>query len=562
MHMFPQRTYIKGCSISVASPAMISISLNQYSKLLQALVLVVGSLLCYVIFQVSRIAYRNATSPLRHLKGPKSPSFLLGNFKEMIDDPRLTTKWEMEFGRTFLYKSLFSINELYTSDITAISRILTNGSLYQKTSASLSNAEIMLGSGLLAVENDEHRRHRKIMNPAFGVGQIRLMTEVFFEKGAQLRDIWAQQLDNDGVARINVSAWLLRATLDIIGQAGFNYQFESLQANGNSSELNEVFNQLFHSPEANRYTTFRMSQGIFPILKLVPWPGRKLTHTTREKMFAIGRQLVATSKTDVKGRGEGTGDKRDLLSILVKANMSTAIPEKQRMSEAEVVAQMPTFFFAGHETTSSAMAWALHVLSENPAVQNKLREELLTIPKDDPTMDELNALPYLESVIRETMRLHPPVIFTQRMAVEDDVLPLSTPYTDRLGKTHNTIPIPKGQMLQIPILAVNTDKDIWGQDAAEFNPERWEKVPEAASAIPSVWAHQLTFLAGPHNCIGFRFSLVEIKVLLFTLIRAFEFEPALPKGAVGPVLNRILQRPGDLTNAGKGIPLVVKPYKA
>ncbi|KAJ6467580.1 cytochrome P450 [Mycena vitilis] len=493
-------------------------------------------------------------------KAPKSPSFLLGNFKEMIDDPRLTTKWEMEFGRNLL------INELYTSDITAISRILTNGSLYQKTSASLSNAEIMLGSGLLAVETmstdgtPPPRRPELSFynqNPAFGVGQIRLMTEVFFEKGAQLRDIWAQQLDNDGVARINVSAWLLRATLDIIGQAGFNYQFESLQANGNSSELNEVFNQLFHSPEANRYTTFRMSQGIFPILKLVPWPGRKLTHTTREKMFAIGRQLVATSKTDVKGRGEGTGDKRDLLSILVKANMSTAIPEKQRMSEAEVVAQMPTFFFAVRR-----LAWALHVLSENPAVQNKLREELLTIPKDDPTMDELNALPYLESVIRETMRLHPPVIFTQRMAVEDDVLPLSTPYTDRLGKTHNTIPIPKGQMLQIPILAVNTDKDIWGQDAAEFNPERWEKVPEAASAIPSVWAHQLTFLAGPHNCIGFRFSLVEIKVLLFTLIRAFEFEPALPKGAVGPVLNRILQRPGDLTNAGKGIPLVVKPYKA
>jgi cytochrome P450 len=84
-------------------------------------------------------------------------------------------------------------------------------------------------------------------------------------------------------------------------------------------------------------------------------------------------------------------------------------------------------------------------------------------------------------------------------------------------------------MIHIPILAVNTDKEIWGEDATEFKcvmkykgaleagtlthffsrPERWEKVPNAASAIPGVWANILTFFAGPHNCIGFRFSLAE-----------------------------------------------------
>jgi cytochrome P450 len=91
-------------------------------------------------------------------------------------------------------------------------------------------------------------------------------------------------------------------------------------------------------------------------------------------------------------------------------------------------------------SASTATAWALFALSENIPAQNKLREELLTISSDNPTMDELNSLPYLENVIRETMRAHAPVMFTQRMAMEDDVLPLSKPYVDREGKSHDNLP--------------------------------------------------------------------------------------------------------------------------
>ncbi|KAJ7241325.1 cytochrome P450 [Mycena haematopus] len=117
-----------------------------------------------------------------------------------------------------------------------------------------------------------------------------------------------------------------------------------------------------------------------------------------------------------------------------------------------------------------------------------------------------------------------------------------------------------GQRIHIPILAINTDKEIWGDDAGEFRPERWEKIHDAASAIPGVWANLLTFFAGPHNCIGFRFSLVEIKALLFTLIRAFEFEEAV-KGGIGRVAVGILQRPTVLgEDPSSGLPLIVKPY--
>jgi cytochrome P450 len=127
--------------------------------------------------------------------------------------------------------------------------------------------------------------------------------------------------------------------------------------------------------------------------------------------------------------GEKTlGGRRDLLSILLKANMSTNIPETQRLTDAEVIARACL-------CCSGNLVLTLFALSENIPAQNKLREEVLTTSGDNPTMDELNSLPYLENVIRETMRVHAPVMFTQRMAMEDDVLPLSKPYADRENRT-------------------------------------------------------------------------------------------------------------------------------
>ncbi|KAJ7106843.1 cytochrome P450 [Mycena crocata] len=173
-------------------------------------------------------------------------------------------------------------------------------------------------------------------------------------------------------------------------------------------------------------------------------------------------------------------------------------------------------------------------------------------------MDELNSLPYLEIVIRETMRVYAPVASLSRMAMQDDVLPFSKPFIDVKGNSHDSLPIPKGYMLHIPILAVNTDPAIWGSDAAEFKPERWEKLPEEVSAIPGVWGNLITFYAGPHNCIGFRFSVAEMKAIVFTLVRAFEFENAVPKGGIGRLAG-VVQRPVVIGESESGLPLIVKP---
>ncbi|KAJ6605399.1 cytochrome P450 [Mycena vulgaris] len=531
----------------------------------QILLPVAATLLCYGLLHLGQSVYRHLTSPLRRVVGPKSPSLILGNFKQMADDFHLTQKWRNEFGPNFMFKGLFSISELHTSDLKAINHIVTNSTLYQKAPSTLARLQPLLGRGILGVELDEHKRHRRVMNPAFGSAQIRVVTEVFVEKAIQLRDIWAGKIaQENGKAQIDVLSGVRRMTLDVIGQAGFNYDFDALERKGKPNELNEVFTQLFHSPQANRYRLFMSSQAILPILGLLPVPGTNIRHAARTKMDSIGSQIVTSNKANIKATDDekALGGRRDLLGILLKANLSPNIPEKQRLSEAEVIAQIPTFFFAGHETTSSATSWALHALSLNTDAQNQLRKELLTISTDSPTMDELNSLPYLEMVVRETMRVHAPVVFTQRMAMEDDVLPLAKPYIDKDGNSHDSLPIPKGQMIHIPILAVNTDKEIWGEDATEFKPERWETIPDNASHIPGVWANLLTFFAGPHNCIGFRFSLVELKSLLFTLIRAFEFEAAVHKGGIGST--GVIQVPMVLAESGKGsgLPLLVKPFNA
>lgn len=139
----------------------------------------------------------------------------------------------------------------------------------------------------------------------------------------------------------------------------------------------------------------------------------------------------------------------------------------------------------------------------------------------------------------------------------------------------------KGQTIHIPILAVNTDTELWGPDAAEWRsalpkrfraktltkanahlnrPERWEDLPASASSIPGVWANLLTFFAGPHNCIGFRFAVLELKAMLFTIIRAFEIEASVPAGEIARSM--LPQRPIVVMNGSKqaALPLIFKPY--
>ena len=123
---------------------------------------------------------------------------------------------------------------------------------------------------------------------------------------------------------------------------------------------------------------------------------------------------------------------------------------------------------AGHETTSTAVTWTLFALTQASDVQSKLREELRGVGTDTPSMDVLAALPYLDKVVKESLRLNAPVPMTERLSMKDDLIPVSKPYTDRNGVERDTIAIKKNDPIMIPSLIVNRHKAFWGEDANEF----------------------------------------------------------------------------------------------
>ncbi|KAH9915332.1 cytochrome P450 [Fomitopsis serialis] len=522
------------------------------------------ALLIYVLWKVARILLAPLWSTLRDLPGPASPSLIYGNLSDIhkADDSVLHEAWVEEHGPTITYKGWLNSHKLYTLDTRALGHILSHSHDYAKPAMDAFFLGKIVGQGLLVVEGDQHRQQRRVMNPAFGYAQIRGLTEIFVEKAQQLRDFWSDQIAVAGApARIDVTAGLGKMTLDVIGLAGFNYDFNALDDKPN--ELNQAFTTMFQAITSASTGLAVVLKYAFPILDIIPDSFAKGTNTAQAVARRVGMQLIQDKKAEVmrtsdeKGVGDALGS-RDLLTLLIKANMSTDIPVSQRLSDEDVLAQVPTFLIAGHETTSYGTGWALFALAQAPLIQRKLREELLGVQTDTPSMDELNALPYLDAVVRETMRLHAPVPATARVACKDDMIPLNTPYTDRHGQVHDHVK--------------HTDSDtdsrseptqaLWGEDAFEFKPERWEKLPEAVQSIPGVWGNLMTFIGGPRACIGYRFSLVEMKALLFVLVRAFELELALPANDIIKK-SAIVQRPyiRDQVERGSQLPLLFKPYQ-
>ncbi|KAJ7291595.1 cytochrome P450 [Mycena rebaudengoi] len=511
---------------------------------------VIATLGLYSLIRIFQLIYEDIRSPLRSVAGPRAGQWFLGNIMDVRENigGSLEREWFHQYGRTFRLNGFFGLSQLYTRDTKALAHILSNSYVYQKSVLARYNLGRIVGPGVLVVEEDAHKQQ----NPAFGAPQIRELTGIFIEKSIQLRDVWlGEAAKKDGVGNIDVLSWLSKGTLDIIGLAGFNYKFNSLDPSAARDEFDEAFTTV----TATQMNFMSLVKAHYPILRAIPTKMDTIISNSQAVMMRIGRELLRESKSAIaEGGAFQDGRTRDLLSLLVRANTSKDIPESQRLSESDedVLAQVPTFLVAGHETTSTSATWALFALTQNVAAQKRLRDD----------MDELNALSYLDFVVRETLRLYAPVPLTGRVAMRDDLIPLSTPYTDVNGTMHESLRILKGQEIWLPILELNRDAEIWGPDALEFKPERWEASIPVTNSIPGVWGHMLTFLGGPRGCIGFRFSLVEMKALLFTLVRGLEFELALPAADIGVRLGEIVQRPIVLSDseAGNQLPLLVRPY--
>ncbi|KAJ7609773.1 cytochrome P450 [Mycena polygramma] len=523
--------------------------------------------LLYALYRVLRTVYVKLNSPLRHMAGPAPAGWLTGSYAAVRGEIKGATAlgmeeaWIAEHGPTMRLYGFFGSANVYTIDKKAVHHVLFNNHIYQKTTPARYFLERMTGSpGLTSAEGDVHKNQRRIMAPAFGSAQVRELTPIMVQKSLQLRNIWAASArQNGGVATVDVHEWLHKVTLDIIALAGFNRNTNTLgtRPGDTPDEILVTFEKLL----AVELGPLDFLQGTYPLLRHVSTPNERARAASRAAMARIGLQIFADSKRDIEEAGEfddgaGAGTKaKDLLSLLVRGNTAKEVPGHQRMSDDDVLAQIITFLVAGHVTTSTAVTWTLFALTQNTAAQSKLRAELLSLDTETPSMDQLNELKYLDCVVREGLRVHGPVPHNMREAACDDVLPLKTPWTDAHGVVHESVMITKGTEVFIPMQMMNLDPDIWGDDAREFIPERWESPIENANDVPGTWGNIISFIGGPRGCIGYRFSLVEMKALLFTLLRTFELELAVPVTDVGKKIVRVTQGPTLLSAPEKGLTL-------
>ncbi|KAI0250884.1 cytochrome P450 [Lactifluus subvellereus] len=534
-----------------------------------------GTSAAYVFYILICRRIRAYRSPLRDVPGPGTAHWLNGSFDDVpeADATRLQEEWVKTYGHVLKFHSRFGFSKLLTVDPVAVSHVLQNCDTFQKSEFLKFTLGTTIGRGTYNswMYCNFSRRPLTFDNPAFGPAQVRKFTPLFVEKSLELREIWADFVSKssrkDGRLSLDVYTWLNKVTLDIIGLAGFNYTFDSLHSpDEKQNNIYEAIRSVLSAPARDLILALQL---FFPAFRFIPTARERTLDRAFQEIKHIGSGLIEDRKAAVlaerSANGSGVVEKQDvqghdLLSLLVKSNIAADMPENMRMSDSEILSQVPTFLLAGHETTSTAVAWTLFALSCHPAVQAALRAELRTCPTDSPTMEQLNSLPYLEGVVRESLRLYAPVSFTQRVASHDTVIPLHKPFTDKHGVLQNAIRVAKGDFVVVPIRLLNRSTEIWGEDANEFRPERWESLPEAVNALPSVYGHLVTFIAGAHGCIGYRFTVVEIKALLFTLVRAFEFELAL---SAEDIVRRsgIVGRPVIASNpaAGPQLPLLIRP---
>lgn len=404
----------------------------------------------------------------------------------------------------------------------ALSEVLvTKNYHFEKPGMLRHNIGRILGVGVLLAEGDEHKTQRKNLMPAFAFRHVKDLYPIFWHKTREVVQAMTKDVQADAAnqttpidpekahnsAVIEVGNWASRVTLDIIGVAGLGRDFGAIQ--DQNSVLNETYRKLFQpSRQARIMGVLSM---IVPqwILARIPVKRNDDINAAAQHIRSVCQSLIQEKKQKQQMTQKGFTD-HDILSVAL---------ESGGFSDEDLVDQLMTFLAAGHETTASAMTWAIYMLSRFPEVQERLRQEVREhLPAIDSETDitslDIDHMPYLNAVCNEVLRYFPPVPMTIReTAVATDIL------------GHK---IPKGVRVILAPWATNLDKSLWGPDAHEFKPERWlstspDDKRAASGGATSNYAF-MTFLHGPRSCIGQSFAKAEFACILAGWVGRFAFE--------------------------------------
>ena len=209
-------------------------------------------------------------------------------------------------------------------------------------------------------------------------------------------------------------------------------------------------------------------------------------------------------------RREGGTSRHDLMQLMLTAHEESTLQGDSKLTDEEIVAQCVAFLLAGHETSMITLSTIAYHLALNPEVQEQLRKAIFQFTEENPeaSLYEMShSIEYLDCVINETQRLSPPAHQLNRECGQDFQI--------------KGISIPRGTEIIIPFYALHHDPEAW-PDPERFDPGRFQS-PAKDTRHPYQY---LPFGAGPRNCIGMRFALMEIKIAIVKILMKFKFERA------------------------------------
>jgi cytochrome P450 len=323
--------------------------------------------------------------------GPKG-RLLIGVLPEFRKDaPGFLQKVLREYG-DIAYLPLGRQHIYHVGDPAAIRDILVTHQNKFKKSRMLERAQVLLGEGLLTSEGEFHRRQRRLVQPAFHRDRLAGYGAVMAQRAAVARDQWQPGQPFD------VLDAMMRLTLAIVAKTLFSTSVDS-EADEIGTALTEVFS-LFEI----------ILMPFSEVLEKLPLPAVRRFHRARKRLDETIYRMIAERRAS--GRDEG-----DLLSMLLLAQDEEGAGG---MTDRQVRDEALTLFLAGHETTADALTWTWYLLSQNPQAEAAFHAELDQVLNGRlPSIEDLPALRYTESVFAEALRLYPPAWGMGRRALED-----------------------------------------------------------------------------------------------------------------------------------------------
>ncbi|KAJ7362526.1 cytochrome P450 [Mycena albidolilacea] len=483
-------------------------------------------------------------SSIRQIVGPPSPSWLFGHTLQLRLSPQYGDhefQWLKQFGSVYRLKTCFGQDQLMVADPLALQYIL-NGSAFERSGMLNVMVDLIFGEkSVVASKGNEHRRLRAALNVGFTATAVRRYQPIF----EKMAETILEQLDNSPAVSTDIFPHLTNATLGAISEALFGTSIKDL-----GDEFVET-----------SFQTIELSASRFKIKALVDTLGdwlpirfwRVATHlptttfrTIRRGSYLtnqIGRQIVR-ERLDAARQGLEMND--DLFSLMWNSDVA------DKISGDDIIAQMRLIFLAGQDTTATTVAFGLLELARNPTFQEKLRAEIQdALGTSAVTYD---GMPLLNAFIKETVRLYPALPISDRIAVQDTTIPLADQIITSTGERMSHIPVLKGQHITLCIAAYQRVESRWGTDSHEFNPFRWLDGAEFRTEAVGPYANLLSFFGGPHTCLGWRFAVLQMQVIIFQLVANFSF--AQVEGEL--VQPRFLSNLLPITSSGeKAVPLSI-----